>query len=170
MTDDEDRARKHWLGLLEDAQTALEKVIRVSKPGTGMELHAAYRSLGLIRERDAGPPAWREELIEQRNVWKRLSRLDRERLAIEVIGEKHLTVSELTARIESELGGRSVVSVYVSDVRPLLARLIGAGELDRFGEQWRGRTRYRYFRRTQLSGPIAELERMFTENSESGAD
>jgi hypothetical protein len=42
-------------------------------------------------------------------------------------------------------------------------------ELDRLGEPFKGKVRYRYFRRG-LEGPIVDLERAFHEHSDSSGE
>lgn len=176
MTDD-------YRELLEEAAAALYKLLERTEPGTGIALHHAYNSIKASIERRRGTPTafgrvlddyqrtlrderaegderdrlWRE----QRARWKSITRPERERLVIQLIADGRLTVNELTERMQTELEGGHYP--HEGDVRKVVSRLFAAGELDRVGElRADGRVRrFRYFRRTKLSGPIVDLDALF---------
>ena len=110
---------------------------------------------------------WREREIESRAnqaTWRNLSRLDRARLIVELLGDDRLTVRGVTAKITERLGHGAV---YDSTTRQALMRLLNEGELCRAPEpNGCGQVRYRFYRNTHLSGPIADLERTFHEPTE----
>ena len=160
--------------LLEEARDALRNVLKESEPGTGQTLHSAYNTIKesiqkeeeaiVAAERAAGTRERRAEQAEQRDQWAELSIPERHRLTLELFGEDQLTAREVRDRLRVELGESAV---YDGDIRNELKRLIDAGELQRKLEpNTRGRTRYRYFRNTHLSGPIVALERTFHEPTE----
>jgi hypothetical protein len=104
--------------------------------------------------------AWRERCER----WKQAPWAWRESLLFDVLGLDRMTIGELTERIEWRLtpvGEEPQVTVYESDVRNLVKRMVARGQLDRAGEPFRGRLRYRYFRKRALEGPIADLERAY---------
>lgn len=163
-----------YVELLEDARDALYRLLRQSEPGTGLALHLAYNHVNDALEqhqREAGDrrtsrtaSSQAEEWREQRSAWRRIPAHERDRLVIQLLGSERLTVSELTRRLRTELAGTTdVLYPGSAEVRPILKRLMTARELDRAPADRAGRTRYRYFRRTELSGPIADLERMLQE-------
>jgi len=164
--------------LLEEARDALRNVLKASEPGTGLALHSAYNTLkqSIQKEEEAIAGAERaagtrdpwaeraEQRAEQGDRWAELSIPERHRLTLELLGEDQLTAREVRDRLRGELGESAV---YDGDIRNELKRLIDAGELQRKLEpNTRGRTRYRYFRNTHLSGPIVDLERTFHEPTE----
>ena len=71
---------------------------------------------------------------------------ERERLALEMLGTDRLTIRELYGRMKPRVPADA--SFHESDIRPLVARLYKAGQLDRQGERYRkgNSVRYRYFR------------------------
>lgn len=141
MTDD-------YLELVEGARDALFDLLMATEPGTGMRLHAAYAELKRAAEREV--PRWTDEVSPQ----------ERERQVLSVLSEHRLTIRELTERLDAELEAR----VYESHVRACVMRLFAARELDRKPEPGlKGRPRFRYFKRTRLEGPIADLERALQE-------
>lgn len=82
---------------------------------------------------------------------------NREQHVLTAIGEKQLTIAETmdAIRVVHEEG----FFVGESGVRSVVTRLFKSHDLDRTGEEYRGRVRYRYFRRIGLEGPIADLQR-----------
>ena len=107
----------------------------------------------------------RPDELDRRDVSsKTMPRVERVHLVLNALGDKRLTLGELSARIEEQAG----VWVYDSRLRPLVYQLHEAGELDRVGERRAkgdkpGAIRYRYLRRRELAGPIADLERALEE-------
>lgn len=167
MTNDDYRA------LAKEARDALRDVIKASEPGTGMVLHSAYTCLKhmlepepettVSTESDAHKEWWRRH-HEQRARWTKLSMPERNRLTLELLGEDRLTVREVMDRLRGELGESAVSDV---DARGVLKRLLDAEEVHRKLDPNSGGTvRYRYFRNTQLLGPIVDLERTFHEQDE----
>lgn len=178
MIDDEYRE------LLENARDSLHDLLTATKPGTGLLLHSAYSSIERQLDGDGGESrsasspdnGWREkqrerersdkEWRERRAAWKRMPRPDRDRLARELLGEDRLTIGELAERFDAALPD---CMVFDSDLRSVVRRLFAAGELAREGERWRkgNSIRYRYYfphsGNSDLSGPIADLERTFHE-------
>ena len=142
-------------------------------PGqAAMSCHQA--ALDLWFDRDEIEPTWESGELRRRKTpaapkplpkpapeRTHLRVVDRERVLLELLGDKRLTVRELSQQAW-EAGWR------VSDplVRAALVDLVAAGQVERRAEP-RGRTgkavRYRYHVKTQLDGEIAELDRQFRE-------
>jgi hypothetical protein len=160
--------------LVEDARDALGDLLRASEPGTGLTLHHSYNVLKLMAEQEAGDTD--QEVADpiadepanllrgpDRRPWVRHTTVhERERQVIEMFGDDRLTVTELWRELMS---AHDEWSVERSPVASIVNRLHVARELDRVGEPYCGRTRYRYFRRTKLEGPIADLQRQFDEGA-----
>jgi hypothetical protein len=155
-----------YLELLETARDAVRDVILESECGTGViTLNYAYdhlkRSIKTLQNEDhmaapnSAPPRAR--------WWKsEFSVRDREHQILDVLAEHRLTLRELAEHMR-EL--HPDLKMDHSSVISIANRLLKAGELDRQPEHYnRGpRIRYRYFRRVQLDGPIADLDRAFRE-------
>jgi uncharacterized protein YjiS (DUF1127 family) len=86
---------------------------------------------------------------------------ERDRHTLEALADRRCTVRELNEFLDQ---GLPDVAVYASDVQQALYRLLNAREVDRRKEQVGGRRIYRYFRRADLDGPIADLARRFKES------
>jgi hypothetical protein len=114
------------------------------------------RLLGFIR-RDYGLEAEPAPPERTRHAWSAVATQDRERLALELLGEDRLLVRELTERFREELPD---CLLYDGDIQGLVRRLVELGELDRKGERYRrgDSIRYRYFRKAP-SPEVAALER-----------
>jgi predicted transcriptional regulator len=98
--------------------------------------------------------------------WFDLSLADRHRFILEVLGTERLTVTQITERLDAL---REDWKVWRSSVTQTLTRLFERGDLCRESELYRNRPRYRYFfQPADLSGPIADLERMFREGDDRG--
>lgn len=165
----------------EKAQRALRKVIRMTEPGTGWKLHAAYAELSTITKRGAGiedapasdPPSpsggasgmidW-EKRREVARRWGQLPAEERERLVIEQLGERRLTLAELAGEMRAAHPD-TCGQLYDTTLRPHAQKMIDRGVLAREGEQFRGKTRYRYFQPVKLEGPIADLDRAFRDEA-----
>ena len=113
------------------------------------------------------PRTAKEVQREVKQVWKTTPRERRESLLFQVLGDGRLVIREMTDRMNRELGipegerygGRAV---YEGEVRSLATRLLRDGQLDREAETFnKTHMRYRYFRRRELEGPIAELEQAY---------
>jgi hypothetical protein len=107
--------------------------------------------------------------IIQRDGWRSLPWIERERLALELLGPDRLVIRELLGRFREQ---RSDLDTYESDIRSVLHRLLEAREVDRKPEPRvpGGKAiRYRYFRR-KLDGPIVDLERAFHETPKSDGE
>lgn len=117
---------------------------KLEDPGLGMEWR-------LVPVGDNPRPAKAltiEHLHEESAKWGRLSREERNRQVLEAIGVGRLTITEVTKALRDQLGEHVV---YSSNVRAVITRLAAAGELDRVGESFQGKVRYRYFRKTDAS-------------------
>lgn len=95
-----------------------------------------------------------------RAEWRSIPMIVREHLVIELVGEDRLTASGVREKLEQSL---PACLILTDDAGTVLRRLWKAGELDRVSDRLGGRQVYRYFRNLELSGPIAELERLFGE-------
>lgn len=164
-------ADREYVELMETARDAIRALLEKSDVGSGLDIRAAYNTLERTinkqnRKADKRPERdeqqQREEWHKARIAWKWTPMLERERLAIELIADRRLTVRELAGKLTE---ARPDCFVYESDARSLVYRLCDAGELDRVGEEWRGRTRYRYFRKVDLEGPIVGLDRAFRDGA-----
>jgi hypothetical protein len=85
---------------------------------------------------------------ERMRAWQRKPKDERDGLLLRALGDRRLTIRELTARLNEELDspeGRSP-TVYEGTINKMATRLINAGELERIGEPFQGNVRYRYFR------------------------
>lgn len=100
---------------------------------------------------------------EARARWNDLGKAGQERLVIEVLGDGRLTNREVAEAMQANLG--ECYTIHDSHARNVLRHLLAAGEVVRDPEQWRGRMRYRYSRKSP-SGPIVDLERTFNEGGE----
>jgi hypothetical protein len=157
MTEDEYRE------LEEAALKAIGDLLRESEPGTGLYMHETYARLkSLISE--PAPTATTTMTRERTPDWfDVLSVAERAREVLEILSEHRLTIGELTERLQKKHDPD--LKIYISHVRSAVTRLYNARELDREPETFRKtRTRYRYFQRTSLDGPIVDLERAFHEN------
>jgi hypothetical protein len=158
-----------YVELLEDARDSLHDLIRYIEPGTGWTLHEAYNVIKKALKEEGTTDAPDDPANEERErrmrewhegteAWRLLRWPGRERVALEALRDGRLTTGELVTRINA---AQDECRVYVSDMRPLLKRMLEAGEVDREPEYRASGTlwRWRYFRRTKLDGPIADLNR-----------
>jgi len=138
-----------------------------------MVLHSAYTCLKRMLEPEPESTVstkseeleeWQRRRREHREQWTKLSKPERNRLTLELLGEDQLTVREVMDRLRGELGESAVGD---GDTRGVLKRLLDAEEVHRKLDPNSGGTvRYRYFRNTHLSGPIVDLDRTFHEPTE----
>lgn len=101
-----------------------------------------------------------ETMRQARARWTGLDKAERQRLALNALGDKRLCAREIFERVAAELPD---ADFYRSDIDPVLRALLDAREVDREAEDWQSRKRWRYFARRELDGPIADLERAFTQ-------
>lgn len=90
----------------------------------------------------------------------------RERIVLETIGDGRLTNRGIWEAVRE---AHPAVHLFKSDIAPVTRRLVAADEIVCEREPWNGRTRNRYHRRTNLDGPIADLDRAFRDGSGSEA-
>lgn len=157
--------------LLEDAHNALRALLDASAPESWMGLRAGYGELRRALRRDVADREREERLEEQRNRedgWKRTPAARQESLVLDLLGDDRLTFREMTARLNVELVGAYEKPVaYESHVRRLVMRMHRAGQLEgESDDSFRGKLRYRYFRKRPLEGPIADLERAYLDNGD----
>jgi hypothetical protein len=172
MSEDEE-----YRDLVDAAERALYDLLVASNPDSWMTLRSGYGELKreMLRQEGTGHRARAEQIERQLRLreaiherWNGLTGEARENLLLLVLGDDRLLIRELVERLNNELVPEDVTwrAVYESAVRGLATRLVRTGQLERNAEPWRGRVRYRYFRRRGLSGPIADLERAFQEDDE----
>ena len=170
--------------LIENARDAMRELLKKSEPDSWLGLRNSYAEIrralnvddGLIeRLRKRTEQEERRTLStthdgdrerrEEAAIWKSVSKVERERVAIEMIGEGRLTLTELTHKFQEHFGFDG--TIYHSQIRPIAMRLLAAGELQREAEDFQGKVRYRWFRRRGLDGPIADLERAYHDDEEA---
>jgi hypothetical protein len=111
----------------------------------------------------------REERRERRFAWKESPLVEREREALQLLGDDRLTIKEITERFNEAHPEPDIPIIFDTDVRPLMYRLLHAREVDRKAEPrvpGGKAVRHRYFRRQTLEGPIVDLERTFREGTD----
>lgn len=162
---------EEYAELRETARLALYELLMKTDPGSGQTLRSAYNELkwALERERktkvaEAPDPQKEEREREEarEDAWKGMDWPARERLLLETLRDESLTKREIRTRINAE---HDDLHVYESNITGLLKRMVERRELDQIAEQWKNRLRYRYRRRADLDGPIADLERALGEGS-----
>lgn len=126
--------------------------------------------LGFVKQavEDAcGSPVGRVTPEEQRRSeddrwrwWERQPRHIRHRLVLEALGERALTARQVAERIERE---HPEGALYANQMTYVLKQLLEAGEVQREPEQFQKKLRYRWSRKTDLTGPIAGLQRQLDE-------
>lgn len=109
--------------------------------------------------------AFKKSWAEQREGWTQLSLIERERLVVETLGESTLSISDLIEKWSD----RPDLKIHYPEVYPTVKALYDAGELNRSIRPVRGTARVcnHYFRKTELSGPITDLERTFHDEPEA---
>jgi hypothetical protein len=173
--------------LIEDARDAIRKLLDESEHDAWMWLRNGYGDLRNQLDRDDREraksdsrykvatserlAAERDEYRQRRAVWKGLGREQRERYLLDVLRDERRTIPELTNRLEDHLQGEfGPCAVYIGDVRTVVTRMLHAGQLLPEPETFnKTHTRFRYFRKRGLDGPIADLERAYHDESEKGA-
>jgi hypothetical protein len=152
-----DRDEVTYLDLLAAAEDALRALLLATEPGTGLLLHRAFAELKEVRAREQAA-ADVEALREHQREWPQLSLDERHRLVLAVLGAEQLTIREICEGLNDL---RDDWTVYLSHVTSTVNRLHARNELHRVADRTSGRVRYRYFHPTELSGPIADLDRAF---------
>ncbi len=136
------------------------------------DLSCLGQAIELLRcrsERPATRPVDRnQQLRNQRDYWMRTPNERREAYAFQLLGDARLTIAEITDLFQAEL--EPDAKPYETDIRSLVTKMFKAGQLEREGEEWRSRIRYRYFRKCTLEGPIADLQAQLDDQAdEEGA-
>lgn len=106
-----------------------------------------------------------DEYLEAEKAWHPMPIASKERIVIESLGDDRLPVRELAARVNKTMGGKGGPALYRAGVELVLRRLVACGEVDRVkARAGRRGVIWHYFRRRELDGPIAELERAFQDD------
>jgi hypothetical protein len=172
-----------YRALMEGARDALRDLLEETHLDLGVRLRAAYGQLRRelegddegrrsVAERDGVSERKERELRESREreqVWKQTPIERRESLLLQVLADEGLTINELVGRVNAELcpPDTNYLMVYEPALRVLVKRMFAAGQLERVGEPaCNGQTRYRYFRKRGLDGPIADLDRAYHHDGE----
>ena len=164
---------------MEDARGALDAFLGLCDHDGALFVRLAYGNLrdwlanrdgqeeetteAAERGKQAGPVEHRDDNSARRRVWKETPEDRRETLVLQALGNEQLTIREVMARVNFELGATDDGSRFVceGDVRRVVMRMFDGGQLERAKEVFRNKPRFRYFRITRLDGPIAELERAY---------
>ncbi len=166
--------REEYIEACREARDALYDLLMMTEPDTGRDLRLAYSEVKRkIREHEkedpevAGEKAEEERAqYERRNAWRRTPMERRDAYVFQYLGDERHTIGELTERIKQAL--HVDLDIYESMVRAHVTRMFKEGQLQREGEQWHSRVRYRYYYRPRkLEGPIADLQKQF-EQDEAG--
>jgi hypothetical protein len=121
----------------------------------------------LDRPRDAGSEAREADFVERKQAWRSLPAAVREHIVLEALGDRRMSLWDLACHLHDT---RPDVYVAQSSLRKLLIRLVAAGELHAVNESPEprpgrqtggGRRRRVYFRNSELTGAIADLEKAF---------
>lgn len=109
----------------------------------------------------------RREQIAAERAWRAIPKAERLRTLLEAVGAdaSGLTIAEAVEAMRAKLPD---CSIYESHVRPLMTELFKAREVDRRPDPRKNgrRVRWLYFRRPDLEGDIADLERMLRDDAE----
>src|SRR5262249_32214800 len=96
---------------------------------------------------------------ERERAWRRIPQEQRDELLLRALGGEGLTVREVTARLNAEVGSPAAedgwATVPPSTVIQMAKRMLRVGHLERVGEQFQGKVRYRYFRHHASSEAVA---------------
>jgi len=103
-----------------------------------------------------------EDQWRMRSFKRQTTPREREHLVLGLFGEgARLTRAEARRQLEQEL---PQYDVHTSEVAGAMDRLMACGDLGREKEPFHNRYRWRYFRRAELEGPIADLQRALDED------
>lgn len=172
-----------YRGLIEDVRDAIDKLLRESTSDSLLRLRAEYGGLCQMLEHDdrertkaVGDRQRNEQTarLEERRklerIWDEASVARRESLLFDALRDERLTLRETTARLNVVLKAPDRCSiVYQPSVRSLVMRLFREGQLERVAETFKGKPRFRYFRKRALEGPIVDLERAYHEEGDGSA-
>ncbi len=97
------------------------------------------------------------ELFERTRAFKMVPEHRKRREVLEALADDRLTQRQLVDRLLVHYPGAHINAIAY----PLLKRLMESGEVDRVrdGAPRAGRPTWRYYRRSELTGPIADLQR-----------
>ena len=157
----------HYLALTRNARDALRAWLDET-PSDGLSVVWSVCN-GLDEAlRQESEARW-EEYHERRRVWRQTPKDRRETLVLQALGSEQLTIREVMAGVNFELGATDDGScfVYEGDVRRVMMRMLDGGQLERAKEVFRNKPRFHYFRTTRLDGPIAELEQAYHDEAVS---
>jgi hypothetical protein len=121
------------------------------------------------RERERSERDERERDYRARvRDWHRRTREDRDALVVRALGRDRLTIRELMDRVNVALGSptreEGWSTVDYGNTANIVKRLLREGRLQREREMFnKTHTRYRYFQRQALHGPIADLDRAYSD-------
>jgi hypothetical protein len=169
MADDE------YLAAAREAKEALHDFLMECEPDTGAALRVAYGELRRIVESNgADVPSHTESEAQERErqeerrrknkryaAWQNeVSPEQREAYVFRFLGTERLSLGELTARMNEEL--KPEIHVFKNRLSQLLKAMIADGQLERErDDRYPNQLRYRYFRKSTLEGPIADLQSQF---------
>jgi hypothetical protein len=169
--------------LIEGARDAVHELLVGAPPDSWMGLRRNYTELRRIIELDdqaikarsrtettpSAHQARRNRLDELESVWREMPMERRESFLFQALRDERLTLREITARLNVVLDApEGEFIVYQSNVRSLVMRMLRAGQLERVAETFKNKTRFRYFRKRGLDGPIVDLERAFHDDERGG--
>lgn len=105
----------------------------------------------------------REMTRVARSRFRSVSRERRQEMMSDALGERWLTAAEAAEAFKELLPDNlRALDFDYGSARALLHQMMAANLVDREqAEMYRGRRLWRYHRRVELSGPIADLDRMF---------
>jgi len=152
------RFRREWTGHYHDGHCwdAIEDAIEDAIDGATSSARTPRRE----GEPEAHAPARPAATHDERDCWKRLPRHAKERHVYAVLGEDAFPIKDIQDRLRQANPGYTIYGV-----ESFIARMWRDGELDRRRVPWRGnQQRWAYFRNTELTGPIAELQRQLDEH------
>ena len=165
-----------YIELLENARDALRALIRGSEPGSQgvINMNVAYRDITGAIERE-GRETQRERPVDEHSPATEIPRTvataywtvattvrEREHHVLNTLADERLTITEVFWRL---IHAHPEYSINHTTVTSVVTRLFTRSELDREPEPYRGRTRYRYYRRDALEGEIANLDAAFRADS-----
>lgn len=166
--------REEYIEACREAKDALYDLLMMTEPDTGQKLRVAYSELkGKIHEHEGEDPEVAREKdeeqrakYERRNAWRRTSMERRDAYVFQYLGDERHTIGELAEHIKQAL--HVDFDIYENMVRAHVTRMFKEGKIQREGEKWHSRVRYRYYRPRKLEGPIADLQKQFEQDEEAG--
>jgi hypothetical protein len=143
---------ERYAELLHAARAALYDLIRVTEDDRADALWGAYDLVRALQraeaersERGESRQRARGARPSQRENWLAMPQHDRERLALEMLGDSRLSSGALAKRI---VESREDLQVFKTDMATVLGGLRDSGVVERCSEPWRGVAgkRYVYYR------------------------